>query len=120
MVEICWAFYVVNDNRQVNSKVLQVMHCMICHRKDVPLIAKTKLRKGVISYLKTNGIVIFKNYVDVEHTLIAKKFEEEVSSPMKSGLEKQLTKKRPNVSTNEIFEIFSTKDHFKNDDVEQK
>jgi outer membrane lipopolysaccharide assembly protein LptE/RlpB len=90
---------------------------MICHRKYVPFITKIKVRKGVISYLKTNGIVIFKNYVDVEHTLIAKKFEEEVSNPMRSGLEKQLTKKRPNVSTNEIFEIFSTKDHFKKDDV---
>jgi hypothetical protein len=45
---LCWAFYVVNDNTQVDGKVLQVMHCMICHRKYVPFIAKTKLRKGVI------------------------------------------------------------------------
>ncbi len=59
--------------------------------------------------------------MDVEHILIAKKFEEEVSNPMRSGLEKQLVKKkRPNVFANEIFEIFSTKDHFKKDDVQQK
>jgi hypothetical protein len=69
---LCWAFYVVNDNTQVDDKVLQVMHYMICHNEYVPFIAKTNLRKGVISYLKTNGITSFIKYVDVEHTLIVK------------------------------------------------
>jgi hypothetical protein len=31
--------------------------------------------------------------VDVEHTLLTKKFEEEANSLVKSGLEKQLAKK---------------------------
>ncbi len=40
---------------------------------------------------------------------------------MKSGLERQLAKKRPNVFSNEIFEFFfSVKDPFKKDDVQQK
>ncbi len=116
----CWAFYVVNDNTQVDGKVFQVMHCMICHTKNVPFIAKTKFIKKTISCLKTNGITIFKKYVDVEYILIAKKFEEEISSLVRSGLEKQLAKRRPNVSTNEIFEFFSIKDPFKKDDVQQK
>ncbi len=38
---------------------------------------------------------------------------------MKSGLERQLAKKRPNVSTNEIFKFFLLKT-FKKDDVQQK
>jgi hypothetical protein len=66
------------------------------YNEYVPLIAKTNLRKGVISYLKTNRITIFIKYVDVEHTLNVKKFEEEVNKPMRNGLEKQLTKKRLN------------------------
>jgi hypothetical protein len=33
--------------------------------------------------------------VDAKHTVIAKKFEEEVTNLVKSGLEKQPTKKRP-------------------------
>jgi hypothetical protein len=57
---------------------------MICHSEYVPFIAKTKLRKGVISYLKTNKITIFKKYVDVKHTLIVRKFEDKVSNLMRS------------------------------------
>ncbi len=38
---------------------------------------------------------------------------------MKSGLERQLAKKQPNVSTNEIFKFFLLKT-FKKDDVQQK
>ncbi len=44
--------------------------------------------------------------MDANHTLLAKKFEEEVNSFVKSGLERQLAKKRPNVFANEIFEFF--------------
>jgi len=90
---ICWAFYVVNDNTQIDGKVLQVMRCMICHNEYVPFIAKTKLKKRIISYFKSNGITTLKKHVDVEHTLLTKKFEEEVNSLVKSSLEKQLAKK---------------------------
>jgi len=58
--------------------------------------------------------------VDVKRTMFAKKFEKEVTNPMKSGLEKQLAKKITNVFANEIFEFFSTKDPFKDNDVQQK
>jgi hypothetical protein len=44
--------------------------------------------------------------VDVEHTLLAKKFEEEVNNHLRCGLEKQPTKKRPNVSASEISKFF--------------
>jgi len=58
--------------------------------------------------------------VDAKHTVFAKKFEKEVTNPMKSDLEKQLAKKITNVFANEISEFFSTKDPFKNNDVQQK
>lgn len=38
--------------------------------------------------------------------LFAKKFEDEINSPMRIGLEKQLTKKRPNMFANEISDFF--------------
>jgi hypothetical protein len=49
---LCWAFYVVNDNTQEDGNILQVMGCMICHSEYVLFIEKTKLGKGIISYLK--------------------------------------------------------------------
>jgi hypothetical protein len=39
---------------------------------------------------------------------------------MRSGLDTQPAKKRPNVFANEIFEFFFTKDPFKKNDVQQK
>jgi hypothetical protein len=48
---LCQAFYT-----QIDGKVPQV----ICHRKYVLFIAKTKLKKGIISYLKSNGITTFR------------------------------------------------------------
>jgi hypothetical protein len=47
---LCWAFYVVNDNTQIDGKVPQVMCYMICHSEYVPFTVITKLIKGVISY----------------------------------------------------------------------
>jgi hypothetical protein len=44
-----------------------------------------------------------KKHVDVDHDVLAKKFEEEVNFPLKNILEKQTTKKRPNVSNSEIL-----------------
>jgi hypothetical protein len=87
------AFNVVNDNTQIDGKVLHVMHWMICHNEYDPFIARTKLKNRFISYFKSNGITTFKKHVDVKHTLITKKFKEEVNSIVKNGLEKQLAKK---------------------------
>jgi hypothetical protein len=44
--------------------------------------------------------------VDVEHTLLTRKFEEKVKNPMKNGLEIQPTKKRPNVFAKKNFKFF--------------
>ncbi len=53
-----------------------MMHYMICHKKYVPFTTKTKLKKGIISYFKSNKITTFKKHVDAKHTMLAKKFEE--------------------------------------------
>jgi hypothetical protein len=53
-----------------------------------------------------NGIIALKKHVDAKHSLLVKKFEEEMNSLMKSELERQLAKNRQNESSSEIFEIF--------------
>ncbi len=110
---LCWAFYVVSDNTQVDGKVPQMMHYMICHSEYVLFTSRIKLRIKHISYFKSNGITTLKKHVGVEYTLLTKKFEEEVNNPMKNGLEIQPTKKKPNVSAKKNFKFFSTKDPLK-------
>ncbi len=75
-----------------------------------------------INYIifETNIITTLKKSVDVEHTLIAKKFDEEINSHVKRCLEKQPANKRPNVFVNEIFEIFLSKDPLEKGNVQQK
>jgi hypothetical protein len=40
------------------------------------------VRKGLISYYKTNGM-IFRKHVDVKHAFIAKRFEEKMNNMLK-------------------------------------
>jgi hypothetical protein len=51
--------------------------------------------------------------VDVDHVVLTKKFEEEINSPLRNVLERQPTKKGPNVFNFEILEFFGAKDPFK-------
>jgi hypothetical protein len=55
--------------------------------------------------------------VDVEHTVIAKMFEEEVNSLLKGREERQPTKKKTIIFGGSILKIFSIKDPFKRKDV---
>ncbi len=104
---ICWAFYVVNDNKPVDGKVPQVMRChLYCYKTVVLYNLRTKLRKGLISYYKTIGISSLEKHVDAEHGLLAKKLDEEVNNAVRIEVERQPTKKRLNVSSYEIFEFF--------------
>jgi hypothetical protein len=82
---------------------------MICHKKFVPFTTRTKFRKGCISYFKSNRITTSKKHVDAKHTMLAKKFEEEIAIPIRSGLEKQPTKKRPSMFANEVSKFFLLK-----------
>jgi len=77
---ICWAFYVVNDNKPMDGKIPQVMKCHLCYKTPTLYTPRTKLRKGLISYYKTNGISTLKKHVDAEHHLLANKLDEEMNS----------------------------------------
>jgi hypothetical protein len=67
-----------------------------------------------------NGIITLKKHVDVEHSLLAKKFDEEMNNLVKSELERQLVKKKQNVSSSEISNFFIIKILYKKEDVQLK
>ncbi len=56
----------------------------------------------------------------LHHSIIAKKFEEEINNGVIGSVERQPTKKRPNVLASVIFVLFVVKEPFKKDDVQQK
>ncbi len=60
----------------------------------------------MIIYYKTHGITILKKLVDANHSIIAKKFEDEINNEIIGIVEKQLTKKRPNFLASAIFYFF--------------
>jgi hypothetical protein len=71
-----WGFSYVNDELVVDVKVPQVMHYMLCYDRlvnHVILEQITKLRKGLVSYFKSNGIITLKKHVDVDNGIIVKK-----------------------------------------------
>jgi hypothetical protein len=73
---------------------------VICVTKNLCyIIQEQKIRKGLISYYKINGISTLKKHVDAEHYLLANKLDEKINSWVKSQVERQLTRKRKNVSS---------------------
>jgi hypothetical protein len=60
-LSLCWSFYCVNDNTQIDLENTQIKHCIFCYQEPVIGInLKTQARKGLISYYKTNGITFLK------------------------------------------------------------
>jgi hypothetical protein len=56
------------------------MKCHLCYKTLVLYNPRIKLKKGLISYYKTNGILALKKHMDVKHNLFTKKLDEEVNS----------------------------------------
>jgi len=91
-----WAFYYVNDNKEVNVIALQTMCCIICHNNPVlNLNPKTKARKGLIIFNTINGIVALRKHVNSNHFNVFLKFEK-MNCPLKEE-ERQPSKNRPKV-----------------------
>lgn len=61
------------------------MRCHVCYLNPI-IVANsiTQMRKGIISYFKTNEIKKFKKHVDANHNMLAKKFDEEMNSYIKN------------------------------------
>jgi hypothetical protein len=54
---------------------------------------RTRLKKGLISYLKSNGMIVLRKYVDANHGQIGKKIKEEMNINLKSPLKYNLQRK---------------------------
>jgi hypothetical protein len=118
---LCWAFYCVNDGKKVEVRSCQIMKCILCYDNAINIInPKTKNKKGLIIYYKTYGIIVLKKHVSAYHSIIAKKFEEEINNEITKNVERQLTKKGPNVPANAISTFFIVKKPFKKDDAWEK
>jgi hypothetical protein len=67
---------------------------------------KNTCRKGRnYIYYKMNEITSLKKHENLDHTyaIVANKFEKKVNNFMRGTKQKQLTKKRPNVSIRDLF-----------------
>jgi len=47
---LCWASYCVNDEKEVDGKVPQIMCCMFCYNNliDASSLVRTQAMKGII------------------------------------------------------------------------
>jgi len=64
---LCWAFYCVNDDKEVNVITSQIMCCILCHNNPILNVnPKTQAKKGLIIYTNhtTNGIITLKKHVN--------------------------------------------------------
>jgi len=117
---LCWAFYFVNDGEKVEATSHQVMKCILCYDNAINIHnARTKEIKGLINYYKFYGIIALKKHVNAYHFIIGKKVEEEINNETIGTIEKQPTRKRPNVPTS-VISTFVVKEPFKKHDVQQK
>jgi hypothetical protein len=59
---LCWAFYYVNDNKEVDLKAPQIKCRIICYNSPIlDLNPTTKTERRLIIYYTTNGIIALKN-----------------------------------------------------------
>jgi len=102
----------MNDNKEVNVIVFQILHCILCHNNPILNVnPKTQAKKGLIIYNTTNGIAPLRKHVNLNHCNILKQFEKEVNFPLRED-EKHLSKKKPNISSNSISSFFCCKRTF--------
>jgi hypothetical protein len=84
---------VVNNNKPKDGKNPQVIRCHLCYKTPLLHNPKTKLRKGLMEYYKTNGILALEKHVDAKHNLLGKKLDQEVNSSKKIQVEKNQPKR---------------------------
>jgi hypothetical protein len=71
---LCWFFFCVNDNKNVDLKCLQTLRCILCYNSPILFCnLKTQARKGLIIYNTTNEITTLKKHVNAKYFIIAKK-----------------------------------------------
>ncbi len=81
---LCWAFYCVNDNNELNVSTPQTMCYILCHSNPIlNLNPKTQAKKGLIIYDTTNGIATLRKHVNTNRSNVLKNFEKEKNCTLK-------------------------------------
>jgi hypothetical protein len=62
---------------------------LCCSEPILSLNPRKQLKKGLISYYKTNGITYLKKHVDRVHSIIFRFFEKEVNDSRRGNFDKQ-------------------------------
>ncbi len=66
----------MNDNKEIDNICHHLMICFFCYHKPIETCNKrTKSRKDLISYYKTNEITSLKNHVDAHYVVFYKKLK---------------------------------------------
>ncbi len=81
MNAICWAFYCVNDGKDLDGGSPQIFKMYVfLHQSCACSYSKHKRKKkGLITYYETYGITTLKKHVDANHFLIFKKNKKEIN-----------------------------------------
>jgi uncharacterized protein (UPF0333 family) len=107
----------MNDGKKVEVGYRQVMKCIVCYDNVINILNPiTKKHKGLITYYKTYGIIVLNKHGNAFHSIIAKKFEEEINNEITKNVERQ-PKKKPNIQASAISTFFVVRKPFKKDDV---
>jgi hypothetical protein len=60
-IALFWAFYYVNDNKEIDLITPQIMCCIICYNNLVlNWNSRNQVRRGLIIHNTTNGITTLK------------------------------------------------------------
>ncbi len=74
---LCWVFFYVNNNTQIDNNNPQMMHCILYYTSLVNASnIRTWALKNLISYYKTNGKKKFNKHVNINHAIIAKELKQ--------------------------------------------
>jgi hypothetical protein len=117
-MSFCCALYYVNYNQIIDPNSPKVMCCIICYISLI-LISNPEIQTrndlNSITYHKINNCIEKK--VSTNYYVLPKSFEEEMRNPLKGKKEKQLPKKKLNISSSSISKFFVRKKCFKKDVV---
>ncbi len=72
-----------------------MMRCLLCHSQSFSFMnSRKQLRKGQVTYYKTSGITSLQKHLDVNHSTIYKRLQEEINNQGKENVNRQSTKKK--------------------------
>ncbi len=72
----------MNDSQDVDIEHAQIMHRILCIMVQSIHKSKNKSKKGANFILSKNGITSLKAHIDVDHSIVTKRFKEEVNNLM--------------------------------------